>query len=108
VAARYRLPVLTVILDNGGWSAPRFSTLGVHPRGLAAREDTFWSTMTSGTRLARMAAAAGEVAAFEVTDRAELARTLESGIATVRAGTPAVVDVRLAPFSSQILGRSAS
>ena len=37
MAARYRTPFLQVVFNNGGWRAPRFSTLAVHPDGYASR-----------------------------------------------------------------------
>ncbi|KAI1293212.1 thiamine pyrophosphate enzyme [Xylaria venustula] len=36
VASRYKIPVLTVVLNNGGWKAPRNSTQLVYPDGLNA------------------------------------------------------------------------
>jgi acetolactate synthase-1/2/3 large subunit len=105
VAATYRTPFLTVIYNNGGWNAPKFSTLGVHPDGIANRNDTFFTTMTAGTRLADMAAASGEVDGFTVDDRADLDRVLSEAMAAVASGRPAVVDVRITPFSNQKLGR---
>ena len=41
VARRYGTPALTVIYDNRGWAAPKFSTLQVHPDGAAAAADDF-------------------------------------------------------------------
>src|SRR4030095_12225949 len=37
MARRYATPFLQVIYNNGGWKAPRFSTLAVHPDGQASR-----------------------------------------------------------------------
>ncbi len=37
VAAAQRLPVLTVVLNNGSWDAVRISTLDIYPDGDAAR-----------------------------------------------------------------------
>ena len=37
VAAAQRLPVLTVVLNNGSWDAVRISTLDIYPDGEAAR-----------------------------------------------------------------------
>ncbi|KAH6907508.1 acetolactate synthase catalytic subunit [Coprinopsis sp. MPI-PUGE-AT-0042] len=31
MARRYETPFLTIVLNNGGWRAPKFSMLGVHP-----------------------------------------------------------------------------
>ncbi len=104
VAATYRAPFLTIIYNNGGWSAPKFSTLGVHPEGVAQRRDTFFTTMTAGARLADMARASGDVEGYTVTDRHSLCETLDTAMATVRAGRPAVVDVAITPFSGQRLG----
>lgn len=33
IAHRYKIPVLTVVLNNGGWNAPRNSMLLLHPQG---------------------------------------------------------------------------
>ena len=105
VAGTYNAPFLTVIYNNGGWNAPQFSTLGVHPEGTAKQTDTFFATMTAGARLADMAAASGEIDGFTVTRREELSDTLDEAMASVRNGRPAVVDVRIAPFSKQVLKR---
>lgn len=105
VASTYRVPFLTVIFNNGGWNAPKFSTLGVHPKGAAEARDTFWATMTAGMHLEKIAAASGDVAAYNVRERDDLAETLSEAMTEVRAGRPAVVDVALEPFSGQVLGR---
>ncbi|OTB08338.1 hypothetical protein M426DRAFT_316963 [Hypoxylon sp. CI-4A] len=34
VASKYEIPVLTIVLNNGGWKAPRNSTELVYPQGL--------------------------------------------------------------------------
>ncbi|KAI1177943.1 putative thiamine pyrophosphate enzyme [Nemania sp. FL0916] len=34
VASKYKIPILTVVLNNGGWKAPRNSTQLVYPEGL--------------------------------------------------------------------------
>ncbi|KAF2839593.1 thiamine pyrophosphate enzyme [Patellaria atrata CBS 101060] len=34
VASKYKIPILTVVLNNGGWKAPRNSTELVYPKGL--------------------------------------------------------------------------
>ena len=40
IAAHYKIPVLTVVLNNGGWRAPRASATLVSPDGLAAKQST--------------------------------------------------------------------
>ncbi|MCL6593467.1 MAG: thiamine pyrophosphate-requiring protein, partial [Alicyclobacillus sp.] len=43
MARRYQAPFLTVIYDNGGWDAPKKATLRVHPQGVSAQTDRFWT-----------------------------------------------------------------
>ena len=108
VASTYDAPFLTVIYNNGGWGAPRHSTLQVHPEGSAKQNDTFWSTMTAGVRLADIAAASGDVEAFSVSEREHLRETLARAMETVRGGRCAVVDVAVTRFSAQVLGEERS
>src|SRR5690349_19567207 len=103
VASTYKTAHLTVIYNNGGWHSPKLSTLWVHPEGAAQRNDTFWVTMGAGARLADLAAAAGDVDAHRVSERKELESVLERALQTVRRGRPAVVEVAIAPISSQVL-----
>ena len=104
VANAYRAPFLTVIYNNGGWNAPKFSTLGVHPEGSARRNDTYWVTIGAGARLADIAAAAGSAEPFQVSARAELKDTLRRALDIVRGGRCAVVDVTVGKVSTQVLG----
>lgn len=106
VASTYDIPFLTVIFNNGGWNAPKFSTLGVHPQGEAMKNDTFWATMTSGMEFADVARASGNVAGFTITDRNDLQDTLEEAMGIVRSGRAVVVDARIEVFSRQVLGRT--
>ncbi len=104
VASTYKTPHLTVVYNNGGWHSPKLSTLWVHPDGTAKRNDTFWVTMGAGARLADIAAAAGDVEAHRVSERAKLKPTLARALETVRVGRCAVVEVAIAPISRQVLG----
>jgi acetolactate synthase I/II/III large subunit len=105
VANSYRTPYLTVIYNNGGWHSPKLSTTWVHPDGEAKRNDSYWVTIGAGARLADIAAAAGNVAAFRVSERADLLKTLRTALDAVRGGRGAVVEVMLGPISGQVLGR---
>ncbi|HET9219138.1 MAG TPA: thiamine pyrophosphate-requiring protein [Terriglobia bacterium] len=104
VANAYKTPFLTVIYNNGGWNAPKHSTLGVHPDGNARRNDTYWVTVGAGARLADIAAAAGDAAPFQVSSREDLKGTLRRALQIVREGRSAVVDVAIQGISSQVLG----
>ena len=40
VAQQYQIPILTVVLDNGGWQAVKSSVQRVYPKGVAAETDS--------------------------------------------------------------------
>jgi len=107
VAETYEAPQLTLIFNNGGWNAPKVSTLLVHPEGTAKRQDRFWTTVGARARLADVATAAGGAAGFRVSEHAQLQSTLEQALAIVRGGRSAVVDVVLPSTSTQVLGPTA-
>lgn len=37
IAARYNTPSLLIVLNNGGWNAPKVSALAVHKDGYSSR-----------------------------------------------------------------------
>lgn len=104
VAETYGAPGLTIVFNNGGWNAPKASTLLVHPEGTAKRRDRYWITTSARARFADIAAAASGAAAFRVDKLAELDGTLQQALQIVRGGRSAVVEVMLPPISSQVLG----
>jgi len=101
VADRYRLPVLTVVLDNGGWNATKRNLDRLHPHGVAARTDRYWVNLQQSADFGGIAAAAGNAWGVIVTAFDELHDALAEGLARVRGGVPAVVTVRLAAISAQ-------
>ena len=48
VAQQYQVPILTVVLDNGGWQAVKSSVQRVYPKGFAAATNSFQSQLRSG------------------------------------------------------------
>lgn len=93
VAQRYRLPVLTVVLDNGGWQAVKEAVLRVYPDGEAAGADDFQARLQGEHRHFEQVCQAfgghGEaVAAFEQLDGA-----IARGLAAVDDGRAAVLNV---------------
>jgi acetolactate synthase I/II/III large subunit len=97
VARRYGAPALTVVYDNRGWAAPKFSTLQVHPDGAAAKADDFHVSFDPEVDLPAVAAAAGGAFGVNVTDPDELPRVLKAALAVVHGGRSAVVSVHLPP-----------
>jgi acetolactate synthase-1/2/3 large subunit len=97
VARRYGAPSLTVIYDNRGWAAPKFSTLRVHGRGAAAAADDFHVSFEPEADLPAIAAAAGGAYAATVDDPDELPAVLKDALAVVNGGRSAVISVHLPP-----------
>jgi acetolactate synthase-1/2/3 large subunit len=97
VARRYGAPALTVIYDNRGWAAPKFSTLMVHPDGAAAKADDFHVSFEPEADLPGVARAAGGAYGVTVSDPGELPGVLKDALAVVHGGRSAVVSVHLPP-----------
>lgn len=95
MAEQYETPFLTVIYNNFGWNAPRHSTLGVHPEGIAKRENQFWVNFNEKSNLAQIAEAAGNAYAETVTDPKRLKQALKTAIEHVHHGRSAVLDVHI-------------
>lgn len=101
IAERYGLPVLTVVLDNGGWNATKRNLERLHPDGVAARSDRRWVNLAQSADFGGIAAAAGGAWSAVVDTADALAPALRDGLAHVAAGRGAVVTVRLEPISHQ-------
>ena len=97
VARRYGTPALTIIYDNHGWAAPKFSTLLVHPDGAAAQADDFHVSFEPEADLPGVAQAAGGAYGVTVSDPGELPGVLKDALAVVHGGRSAVVSVQLPP-----------
>ena len=97
VAQRYGTPALTIIYDNHGWAAPKFSTLLVHPDGAAAKADDFYASFEPEADLPGVARAAGGAYGVTVSDAGELPQMLKDALAVVHGGRSAVVSVHLPP-----------
>jgi len=97
VARRYGTPALTVIYDNRGWAAPKFSTLQVHPDGAAAKAGDFYASFEPEADLPGVARAAGGAYGVTVSDIGELPQVLKDALAVVHGGRSAVVSVQLPP-----------
>jgi acetolactate synthase-1/2/3 large subunit len=97
MAKRYKTPFLHVVYNNAGWRAPRFSTIGVHPEGLAAQGEDISTSFTPTPDYAGIAAAAGGAHAERVTTAAEVKPALERAMKAIKEGRAAVIDAVLAP-----------
>lgn len=99
IAQRYKIPVLTIVLNNQGWNAPKRSLLLVHPDGPASKvtnEELNISFAPSPDYAGIAKAAAGGRAWTGATARAsELDALLQEAIKSVEGGTLAVLDAHL-------------
>jgi acetolactate synthase I/II/III large subunit len=98
MAKRYRTPFLQVIYNNGGWRAPKFSALGVHPTGYASRAEPtdLGVTFDPPPDYAGIAAAAGGALALTARTAEELESALAQALRAVREeGRCAVIDAWL-------------
>jgi acetolactate synthase-1/2/3 large subunit len=99
VAQQYQIPVLTVVLDNGGWQAVKSAVQRVYPKGIAAEADQFQSRLTSGRQgeqrdfsaVARAFGAHGEC----VSEPEDLADAIDRCLAALDDGRAAVLHVRI-------------
>lgn len=99
ISRRYNIPVLTIVLNNKGWNAPRRSMLLVHPSGDGSRatneELNISFTPTPDYAGIAKAAAGGELWAGRAATVGELARLLPEAIKSVVNGTGAVLEAQL-------------
>ncbi|KAM5351102.1 hypothetical protein ACJ41O_003825 [Fusarium nematophilum] len=101
ISKRYNIPVLTIVLNNKGWNAPRRSLLLVHPDGLGSKAtneeiNISFDPVPDYAGIAK-AAAGGDIHTAKVGQAAELESVLKEAIAKVQAGQTAVVDCVVAP-----------
>jgi acetolactate synthase-1/2/3 large subunit len=99
VAQQYQIPILTVVLDNGGWQAVKSAVQRVYPKGVAAETDQFQSRLTSGRQgerrdfsdVAKAFGAYGEC----VTEPDELASAIDRAFAALDDGKAAVLHIKV-------------
>jgi acetolactate synthase I/II/III large subunit len=99
VAQQYRIPILTVVLDNGGWQAVKSAVQRVYPKGVAAETGQFQSRLTSGRQgekrdfsaVARAFGAHGEC----VMEPDDLAASIDRCLAALDDGQAAVLHVHI-------------
>ncbi|KAL4933335.1 putative thiamine pyrophosphate enzyme [Aspergillus undulatus] len=99
IARRYNIPVLTIVLNNKGWNAPRRSMLLVHPNGDGSRatnEDLNISfAPTPDYPGIAKAASGGHMWTGTAATVAELGKLLPEAIQSVLDGTGAVLEAQL-------------
>ena len=95
VAQEYRLPIFTVVLDNGGWQAVKEAVLRVYPDGAAASADDFQARLGGERRGFAEVACAFGAHAETVEDPEQLRQAIARCAAALDAGQAAVLCVRV-------------
>lgn len=96
MARRYRTPFLTVVYNNGGWRAPKFSALAVHPDGCASRAADIGVDFDPAPDHGGIAAAAGGAFTRKVQRPEEVDAAIAEALDVVRVQKrAAVLDVML-------------
>jgi thiamine pyrophosphate-dependent acetolactate synthase large subunit-like protein len=98
IARRYNIPILTIVLNNKGWNAPRRSLLLVHPDGEGSKVSNeelniSFSPTPDYAGIAK-AAAGGELWAGRASTVGELAEKLPQAVQSVLDGKSAVLEVQ--------------
>jgi acetolactate synthase-1/2/3 large subunit len=94
VAKQYRLPILTVVLDNSGWAAVKGATLRVYPEGQAKAKGSYQSELPTGMDFSKVVEAAGGYGE-QLVDPAEVPAAIARCLAEVRSGRSALLHARV-------------
>ncbi|KFX85957.1 hypothetical protein V490_09300 [Pseudogymnoascus sp. VKM F-3557] len=101
ICQRYKIPILTIVLNNDGWHAPKRSLLLVHPDGLGSKatneELNISFAPTPDYAGIAKAAAGGKLFAEKVAKTSDLESVLQRAVDAVKGGTTAVIDAVVAP-----------
>ncbi|MFT8242572.1 thiamine pyrophosphate-requiring protein [Roseomonas sp. BN140053] len=101
-AQQYRLPILTVVLDNRGWNAVKAATLRTYPNGAAKDADQFHARLDGREQgVQRRFEKVGEAFGAHgemVSDPAELPAAVKRCFDALERGVSAVLNVRIAPL----------
>jgi len=94
VSRRYNLPFLAVVLNNGGWHAPRHSALGVHPKGFASKSslEDLHISFDPPADYGMIAESAGAWSK-SIKDIGELEGTIKEAVKIVQGGRSALLNV---------------
>ena len=95
VAQQYRLPIFTIVLDNGGWQAVKEATLRVYPDGVAAQTQNFQSRLEGEKRDFAAVGAAFGAYGETLSDPSEADAAIARCFAAVDGGRAAVLTVKI-------------
>jgi acetolactate synthase-1/2/3 large subunit len=94
VSQQYHLPILSIVLDNSGWSAVKQSTLRVFPDGEAQAAGAFEAELAPNVAFAKVGEAFGAYAE-EVSDPTDVPAAIARCAKAVRGGRSALLHARV-------------
>ena len=94
-AQRYRLPILTVVLDNGGWQAVKEAVLRVYPDGASASADDYHARLQGDQRHFEKVGEAFGAYGECLSEPAEVEPAIRRCLAAIDAGRAAVLNVQI-------------
>ena len=94
VSQQYKLPFLSIVMDNTGWNAVKGSTLRVYPEGEAKQTGEFEAKLAPKVAFTKVAEAFGAYGE-EVSDPAEVPAAIARCLKEVRGGRAALMHVRV-------------
>jgi len=94
VSQQYRVPILSIVLDNSGWSAVKQSTLRVFPEGEANSINEFESELAPKVAFGKVAEAFGAYAE-QIGDPADVPAAIARCAREVRGGRSALLHARV-------------
>ena len=97
VAQQYKLPILTVVFDNGGWKAVKEAVLRVYPDGSAKAAQNFQSRLEGQQRRFEQVAQAFGAHGECVVDPQELEAAIARAMSALAKGQAAVLNVQVTP-----------
>jgi acetolactate synthase-1/2/3 large subunit len=96
MARRYATPFLTIVYNNCGWEAPKFSALAVHPDGFASRAKNLDLSFDPAPDYSAIAAAAGGAYAAKIEKAGDVEAAIAAALDVVRKEKrAAVLDVKV-------------
>ncbi|MCC7183679.1 MAG: thiamine pyrophosphate-requiring protein [Rhodocyclaceae bacterium] len=95
-ARQYRLPIFTVVLDNGGWAAVKEATLRMYPEGIASQQRAYESVLAPQVDFTGIVAAAGGYGE-RLDDPDQVEGAMTRCLAALDAGRSALLQVALGP-----------
>jgi len=94
VSQQYKLPILTIVMDNTGWNAVKQSTLRVFPEGEAKSAGEFEAELAPKVAFTKVAEAFGAYGE-EVGDPADVPAAVARCLKEVRGGRSALLHARV-------------